>query len=556
MKQKTALDILKAGRNVYLTGAAGTGKTYVLNEYIKYLKERGVKIGVTASTGIAATHLSGMTIHSWTGIGIKDYLSDYDIDDLTQKKYLHKRFEGTQVLIVDEVSMLAPTFIDMIDEVCRAMKRSEVPFGGMQVVFSGDFYQLPPINRSGGETEFAFQAGVWQSANIRTCYLTEQFRQDDDSFTEILNDIRDGSVTNKTHAALESRINATLKTDTEVTRLYTHNMDVDSRNEKELAKIKGKTHVFDMTEKGKRNLADALKRSVLAPQMLELKKDATVMFVKNNFDEGYVNGTIGKIVDFDKGVPVVETLAGDRIYAYAEQWAIEENGKELASVEQIPLRLAWAITVHKSQGMSLDAAEIDLSKAFVPGHGYVALSRLRSLDGLILTGLNKTALVMHPVAVQLDEYLRRDSGKWTKVIARFSDEDLDEMHKQFILDSDGTLDEDEIEENKKKAVQGVEPKISTYEKTYNLLNEFESIADVAKERKLTEGTIVGHLQKLKEIKDDLDLERFNTIPSQDFDIISSTFEEYGTERLTPVFKALKGKYSYEELRLATLFLEF
>ncbi|KKR39213.1 MAG: AAA ATPase [Parcubacteria group bacterium GW2011_GWF2_40_10] len=154
MKQKDALKILKAGKNVYLTGAAGSGKTHVLNEYISYLKNRGARAAVTASTGIAATHIGGVTIHSWSGAGIKDDLNDEDIERLIQKEYLYKKFEKTKVLIIDEVSMLSSRLFDSVERVCRAMKRSEEPFGGMQVVLSGDFFQLPPITKEGGNADF------------------------------------------------------------------------------------------------------------------------------------------------------------------------------------------------------------------------------------------------------------------------------------------------------------------------------------------------------------------------------------------------------------------
>jgi ATP-dependent exoDNAse (exonuclease V) alpha subunit len=159
MLQSHALDILKLGKNVFLTGPAGSGKTYVLNEYVRYLKSHGVDVAVTASTGIAATHLGGQTIHSWSGLGVRDTLTDYDIDDLMQRAYLYKRFERTKVLIIDEVSMLHHYRLDLIEWICRQFKRNEKPFGGMQVVFCGDFFQLPPVTRGEiVESEFAYKS--------------------------------------------------------------------------------------------------------------------------------------------------------------------------------------------------------------------------------------------------------------------------------------------------------------------------------------------------------------------------------------------------------------
>src|ERR1035437_1380900 len=191
MTQKEALDILKMGRNVFLTGEAGSGKTFVLNEYINYLKSRAVTVAVTASTGIAATHLGGQTIHSWSGLGVRDSLSDRDIDDMMQKAYLYKRFDQTKVLILDEVSMLHHFRLDMLEWLCRQFKRNEKSFGGMQVILCGDFFQLPPVTRGEiFESQFAFQATSWQDAGFSVCYLTEQHRQNDSQYLSILNEIR------------------------------------------------------------------------------------------------------------------------------------------------------------------------------------------------------------------------------------------------------------------------------------------------------------------------------------------------------------------------------
>ncbi len=552
MMQETALNILKAGRNVFLTGAAGTGKTYVLNKYVDYLRAHGVPVAVTASTGIAATHLGGMTIHSWSGIGIKDYLSEWDLDALTQKQYLVKRIDRVKVLIIDEVSMLHPNTLDMVDTVCRTIKRIDEPFGGMQVVLSGDFFQLPPVVRGSSDELFADSAQCWRGADIRECYLTEQYRQEDNSYAQLLNDIRDGNVSIETHKKLSSRINADTNTEGEITQLYTHNVDVDARNAEELAKLGGSTTKFTMKSRGKKNLIEALKRGVLAPEVLELKKGARVMFVKNDRDGRYVNGTIGTIVGYELGNPVVETLAGERIVAEEAEWNIEEDSKPLATVEQVPLRLAWAITVHKSQGMSLDAAEIDLSKAFTPGQGYVALSRLRTLGGLVLTGLNEQALQMHPYVVGLDLRLRAQSHKWERVIKRFETSEIKEMQDAHILDCGGSLDTKKVKKEK------LEAKLSTVEKTYRLIDKSISVKDIAKERELKEETIIGHLEQLlASTKYNLnigDIEKFNTFRKKDFASIKKAFDEVGKEKLAPIHGKLKGKFTYKELRLARLFV--
>jgi ATP-dependent exoDNAse (exonuclease V) alpha subunit len=553
MLQKTALDILKTGRNVYLTGAAGSGKTHVLNEYITYLKNRNVGVGVTASTGIAATHIGGVTIHSWSGVGIKDYLSEIEMEGLEQKEYLWKRFNKTKVLIIDEVSMISPRMFDTVEKICRRMKRCEEPFGGMQVILSGDFFQLPPIAKGSDSVEFVNKSDAWNSMNIRVCYLEEQFRTDDFTLTGILSNMRSGVIA----PAIKDKINSigVKKFDNGVTptKLYTHNVNVDEINNKELDTLPGKAEVFEMSTKGRNNLVENLKKSVLAPYALKLKKDAVVMFVKNSKEEGFVNGTLGVVEDFDMGIPVVRTFSGEKIFVSTSRWSIEEDGRTLASVEQLPLRHAWAITVHKSQGMSLDAAEIDLSKSFVPGQGYVALSRLRTLEGLSLLGINDMALSVHPEVSRLDKHLLADSLRWEKAIDRFSDEKIKKMHDEFVLKSDGTIDEDEIEKNMSVSIKDIDKKVLTHEKTLALIKEGLSLEEIAKKRGQVLGTIISHLEKIKESGNVEDIDRFKP-KSLDLNKIKEAFKKINDVKLAPVHKKLKGKYTYEQIRLARLFI--
>lgn len=560
MTQEDALKILKAGRNVYLTGPAGSGKTHVLNEYIQYLRDRDVFPAITASTGIAATHLRGQTIHSWSGIGIKEYLTDYDIDLLTQKENLFKRYERTNVLIIDEVSMLSPQFFDSLNMLAKAMRGNEEPFGGMQIVLSGDFFQLPPIQKGEIDVRYVDSSDGWKEMDVRVCYLETQYRADDVDLESILNEIRTGIISTQTKELFESIRGIRRPLGVTPTRLYTHNADVDSVNETELDKIDEQLEVFEMRSSGNKARVEGLKNSVLAPEILKLKVGAVVMFVKNSFEEGYVNGTLGEVVEFDGGQPVVKTFSGKTIYVTKEDWEFEEDGKVKAKVSQLPLRLAWAITVHKSQGMSLDAAEIDLSKAFVSGQGYVALSRLRSLEGLILLGLNSMALTVDPYVLELDRYLLRESAKWTKVIGRFTDEQITGMHKVFIEKCGGTNDPKKIEQNQKeieqetlRQAQGKKQKVPSHEKTFALIQEGKSLEEIATVRGLKLTTVIDHLEKLHTGEYDLDLKAYKP-KATDLKIIKSAFKVSPDKKLTPVYKKLKGKYSFDELRLARLFV--
>lgn len=411
MDQAKALAYLQSGRNVFLTGPAGAGKTYLLNDFIRWAKTEGKKIAVTASTGIAATHLGGVTIHSWSGLGIADRISEYSLDALLQKEYLHKRFTSTDILILDEISMFDADRLDSVDLILKAMRNSREPFGGIQVVLAGDFFQLPPITRNGTPVKFAFQSKAWEEANLVTCYLQIVYRQSDDPLLSILQEIRSGQLTEGTVEQLQERLNLELPDTVTATRLYTHNIDVDAVNQAELDKIPGELKTFPMTSTGKKDLVAQIKKSCLAPELLKLKVGAAVMCLKNNPKIGYVNGTLGTVTGFEYGTVTIQTAEGRSLSISPESWGMDQEGKALAQISQIPLRLAWAITVHKSQGMTLDEIDVDLSKSFAPGMGYVALSRVRSLAGLYLRGMNQRALLVDPVVQAQDALFLEQSAQ-------------------------------------------------------------------------------------------------------------------------------------------------
>ncbi len=410
MTQATALEILATGQNIFLTGEPGAGKTYTINRFIAQARAQEKGVAVTASTGIAATHIGGITIHSWSGIGIRKQLFPGDIAGIVKTK--GTRIKKTKILIIDEVSMLDAEMLDMVDAVCKAARESELPFGGIQVVVVGDFFQLPPVrNSSEPPAQFAFIATSWNKANFAVCYLSEQHRQDDDIFLSILSAIRSGTVSEYHGEHLNTRFATADSAEVaHLTKLFPHNANVDVLNETELKKLPAEEKVFIMETTGKANIVEALVRGCLSPEELVLKKGARVMCTKNNFEAGYVNGTLGMVIDFDEdGQPIIETRTGKKIAMEPVDWAVEENGQLLARITQIPLRLAWAITVHKSQGVTLDGAFIDLRRAFVEGQGYVALSRVKSLAGLYLAGYNAMALRVHPMIIEQDLVFRTAS---------------------------------------------------------------------------------------------------------------------------------------------------
>lgn len=397
-----------AGNSVFLTGPPGAGKTYVLNRFIKTMQKRHKTVAVTASTGIAATHIGGMTIHSWSGLGVRESLSEWDRERLQSNAQLVKRYNAADVLVIDEVSMLHGHRLDLVNEACKLLRKNELPFGGLQVILVGDLFQLPPVNRGGEMVDFAHMSAAWQELNPKVCYITEQHRQQNDALLDLLQAMRRGDVNEMHEELLRERLERQPEEGEPVTRLYSHNMDVESINQQHLAAIDSQTKLFVMQTKGATAKVEQLVKSVLAPEALELKVGAEVMFVANNFAQGFVNGSRGRVTGFKGNSPVVELLSNGReVVVEPHTWTLEEDGRKKAEVSQLPLRLAWAITIHKSQGMSLDAAEIDLSRSFTPGMGYVALSRVRSIDGVYLKGINNLALAMHPQIYEFDGQLRQ-----------------------------------------------------------------------------------------------------------------------------------------------------
>ena len=641
MRQSSALDILKTGQNVFLTGSAGSGKTYTLNQYIDYLRARRVPVAVTASTGIAATHMNGTTIHSWSGIGIKDELTDRDLSNLSRKQFLADRLKDTAVLIIDEISMLHAKQINLVSQVLKHVRKNDKAFGGIQVVVAGDFFQLPPIG-SKGETnreKFAFMSEAWLEAKFHICYLSEQHRQVSEAanggldLDDILNQIRRQEVTFEAIAALEATFDQNV--DIKRTRLYTHNLNVNSINDKELAALDGEMMRFTATSTGDSKLVETLKKTVRTQDDLVLKVGAKVMFIKNNTELSVSNGTMGELIGFaavkinddkdnsddlieddsestendaDKNtkgkgkkttkdkdkpkvkkpstqkMPVVRLNSGREVIAEPEEWIIEdETGDVLASYEQVPLCLAWAITIHKSQGMTLDAAEIDLSRTFELGQGYVALSRLKSLAGLQLLGMNDMSLQLDPLARGADKRFLVLSDEADANYAMLDEESMTQAHEKFILKSGGTLSKSVIDayanlqkkrREQQQAQQDKKQKLgtqisdkseSTLLATRILLEESLSIAEISQARQLSQSTIMRHIGELKSQDPSLacdhlrpDAEVMTAVGNAYVAIKVANnpndFNDDGSIKLRPIFDHLKQSIDYNTIRLALIFI--
>jgi ATP-dependent exoDNAse (exonuclease V) alpha subunit len=487
MKQGMALEIMLSGESVLLTGSAGAGKTFVLNQFIQLAKSEGKHVSVTATTGLAATHLGGTTIHSWAGIGISDEIQHGFADNVSKTR--REIIEKTDVLIIDEISMLHDFRLDMVDEVCRLVRKKDEPMGGIQLIMSGDFFQLPPINRGDSRAGgFVVNSKVWQELDPAICYLSEQFRQDDEKLLDILDAMRAGELRQHHAETLLARTEEYPDDAETITELHTVNVDVDKINEAKLKLIEGDEVVYSQATTGSKNYVESLQRSVLAPTVLRLKLGALVMAVKNSPDRKYVNGSIGTVIDFEPvtDYPVVEFKNGKTVTMTPDTWEQRDGEKKRASITQIPLRLAWAITVHKSQGMTLDAARIDLRKAFVEGMGYVALSRVKNLRSLYLSGINRMALQISEDAKTIDVLLRDKAARDLKRFAH-----LEEMAQKRASG--------EIKSKTKKSAKSSSwnEKIAKMREKYpNAYKPWIKSDDDMLKEKFQNGTPVGELSKL------------------------------------------------------------
>lgn len=556
MTQELALHILKSGANVFLTGEPGAGKTYVLNRYLAHLSACDVSVAVTASTGIASTHIGGLTIHSWSGIGARDTITDQDLDMIMQKERHVKRIRKANVLVIDEISMLAAPAFDAVERICRVARGNGEAFGGLQVVVVGDFFQLPPITPYGSEPRFAFEGAAWSRAQFLTCYLREQHRQEDELLLGLLSAIRRGDIEEDHYSLLAEQTEIGFE-NIEPTRLFTHNKDVDALNLAELAKLRGPRKRFTMRGTGSKPMVEGLMKTCLSPQTLDLAVDAMVMCTKNNFEAGYVNGTLGRVIDFAHGTsyPIIETSDGRRITVEPATWTIAEDGKVRAEIAQMPLRLAWAITIHKSQGMSLDAAEIDLRNAFAFGQGYVALSRVRTLQGMKILGVGPNALMIDPRVLKADDKFRVQSDEVEEAFGAMDDAEQDALMRKFIeraggvVRAVGDVDTD-------IAVRAQKQTMPTEHYTKELYDKGLSVPAIAQERGLTASTIWGHVETLVtngSITEDMIDGRItgdDFVWEDAYTAMAAAIDVVGPEKLKPIFEHLKEVYSYEIIRVA------
>ncbi len=419
------LEILSKGTNIFITGGGGVGKSYLLNKLKEYYKENLV---ITSTTGISALNIGGQTLHSWCGIGIADKPVESIVKSIKRKPTLYKQILMCKMLAIDEISMLDNYTMEYVDEVLRKVREDKTVFGGIQVILIGDFFQLPPVNIGINSKDFCFTSHTWTELNLTTIFLNKVHRQTDDYFIKALNNVRiDKTSANDLRVFYERDYPANYEVDTNILQLFGTNKDADSYNFKCFSEIDarpyayksldtfylysdldGICHTLELNENASAKLSpkdykcyEQFDRDCKAPKTLELKEGCRVMLLKNlNISKGLVNGACGTIKNLTTASIDVLFDNGIRLNLEPIDFDYNQDGKVKINRKQYPLRLAYGITIHKSQGMTFDKLVVNFNKIFDYGQAYVALSRVKSLDGLILKNFNHNKIVANDKVIK------------------------------------------------------------------------------------------------------------------------------------------------------------
>ena len=406
------VNLINQGKNIFVTGNAGTGKSFLLNKLKQKYKK---KLELTSTTGLAAVNIKGVTIHSWCGVGICKKTIQNCVNDILEKKTLANKIKKCSLLAIDEISMLKGYAFTYIDQVLRIIREEDKPFGGIQVLLFGDFFQLPPVEQNGSEKDFCFETSTWKDLDLATVKLKKIYRQTDSSFIKALNDIREGCVNKEDIDLLKSREINYDTTNSSILHIFPRNDEANNYNLEKFNSLnsetfsykanigvyRGKNFIQNELSEKELKILDIFQKNCKVSNIINLKKGCRVMLLINlDFEKGLINGSCGEVVGLDEEGIVVRFDNGVEKDIEKNEFEYYYNDVKVASIIQYPLRLAYAITIHKSQGMTLDNVIVDCNKIFEEGQTYVALSRVRSIDGLYLKGFNENKIKVNDKVVE------------------------------------------------------------------------------------------------------------------------------------------------------------
>lgn len=398
-EQVTALTQLNGTENIFLAGVAGSGKSTLLTHY---LEETDDDIPILASTGAAAILIGGRTFNSFFGLGIMAGGPVVTVKEALANGKVCRRLQRTNEIVIDEISMLSGPTLACAEEIARKARYSDEPWGGLRVIAVGDFAQLPPVNPNSTIREWAFRAPVWQKSVFRPTVLNQVMRASDPDLIAALNKMRNGIVDSTTTQFLNAKITAEVSADTP--RLFGRKIAVEDFNRSKLAELPGELYTLSTEYSGTEDRLKQHKKNFPVPAELQLKVGALVMIRINALNGDYANGTVGEVVEYSPpdgegiGGRLYIKLAKGRVIKLGKHRfeALDAEGDVVASATNYPVTLAWALTIHKAQGTSLDTAYIDIKFCWEPGQAYVACSRVRSSAGLHLVGWTKRSIFADP----------------------------------------------------------------------------------------------------------------------------------------------------------------
>ncbi|XP_043262791.1 ATP-dependent DNA helicase PIF1 [Colletes gigas] len=404
-EQTKILDAVLSGKNIFFTGSAGTGKSYLLRKIISALPPDVTM--ATASTGVAACHIGGITLHQFAGIGLGNGTVEKCFKMAVRNSA--NLWRRTKHLIIDEISMVKSDYFDKIEAIARQIRRNERPFGGMQLILCGDFFQLPPVSSRDEKAKFCFQSTAWEKCVHFNFELQTVHRQKDPEFIKILNNIRIGRITDNIAETLKATAKQKIeKNGIVATRLCSHVNEAEEINEFQLNELKGESKVY-VAYDSDQSVTSVLNQQLTVPGKLVLKVGAQVMLLKNiNVAGGLVNGARGVVIKFADNMPVVQFKSGIQYHTKLEKWNLKTNIGNVVHRKQIPLKLAWAFSIHKSQGLTLDCVEMCLSRVFDAGQSYVALSRAQSLQSLRVLDFKNEQIWAHSDVLTFYKKFRRN----------------------------------------------------------------------------------------------------------------------------------------------------
>lgn len=393
-EQEFGYRALLGNENIFITGEAGSGKSFLIRQFIKQKKFGSFPI--LASTGVAAVLIGGRTFHSFMGLGIMEGGPRQVLEKAIHDKRLAKRLKDIEGFILDEVSMIPGEALQVAEEICRFHRKSDLPWGGLRVIAVGDFAQLPPVVPGSREKPWAFLSSTWKATQFQNILLKQNMRTSDNEFLSVLNDVREGYISERVRIFL-NLAQEKFQIQSEGTRLFPYRKQTESYNLCQLEKVDGKLYSYPTIYSGQDRYVQALKKNSPLADVIRLKKGALVMLRQNDAQMRYVNGSTGKVRNLSENTIEIELLNGRTIELEKSSFTLlDADGKEMASLCNFPISLAWATTIHKSQGMTLDGVVVNLKSLWEAGQAYVALSRVRFPEKIIVEAWGESSIKSDP----------------------------------------------------------------------------------------------------------------------------------------------------------------